>query len=787
MKEIKFISVYMENFKNHLQMEMDFSKNELILLSGGNGSGKSSIIDSLLYALYDETANSNKADSVVNKKIGKNCFVLLKFKVDNDLYEIHRYRKHKKSGNSKYLLKNGNDISGAEIKDTNKLIEQIVMKKDIFFNCMLFSQLTNKPFISMSHSEQKEILDNILSLSVYDEYLAKVDAEIKTIKENSQGTINRNHELSGKYESLSSVLKSEEESLEKLNETTKIKKDELVEKIKEFNTSLKSIEFSKDDYDNLLKEKDELISLIRIYNEKISNQRERYKVELSNLKISIEQQSNLELQTNSKESLLEKESLNGQKLFITNNTNKVKNVKIKSKIDLLKEYNEKLDELKSEYNKQCMQYKILIQSIEGNIKEINNELNFFKENLNNTIEEYTDIKDKFEAEDSICHTCNQSLKTQTSIEKIKAQIVEYEKEIKSSEESISDKQITLTKEQQNLDVYKTLLKEYEDKYKLELSELDEYNVNINLINKDIADIEEKLDIEISEINKQLDIINKSIIASEKAIKEKYESLLKSSQEELVTKHKIIATEWTKEIEICENKKLILDKKIEESTVTRNYIEKIVNDIRNYHKDLENLKNNFLELSTSKEKNIFDLKDQINVIIDEKEKIKNDVDGVNEKLEILNFWKTAFGDTGIKNLILDEAIPILNTKAIELSNMTNNIRVRFTSQQLIKSGDVRNKFDINVLNTKNLSEINEFSAGEKRLSNIIVLLCLRNLLEIMTNTRINLLLLDEILDSLDEDNSNISVDMIKNNFKEYCILLISHTLKPYIFPDKEYIL
>ncbi len=783
----KVISVEFYGYEDVYDMEVEDCHNFVANGIFVHNSGKSSIIDALLYALFDETANSNKADSVVNKKIGKNCFVLLKFMVNDDLYEIHRYRKHKKNANAKYLLKNGKDISGAEIKDTNKLIEQIVMKKDIFFNCMLFSQLTNKPFISMTHSEQKEILDNILSLSVYDEYLAKVDAEIKMIKENSQSTINKNHELSGRYETLSSVLKSEEESLEKLNKITKVKKDELVEKIKELNNSLKSIEFSKDEYDNQLKEKEELSSFIKICEERIKNQREQYKVELINLKVSLEHQNNLELQNESKDLILEKESLNKQKLVITNNTNKVKDVKLKYKSDLLKEWNEKIADLKSEYNKQCLQYKVLIQSIEGTIKELINERTYIEENIKRCLQKYNDIKEKFEAEDSKCHTCNQSLKTQISIEKIQDQIIEYEGVIKDYREQVIDKQKVLSKEQENLNGYKTNLKDYEDKYKLDLSGLDDYDINIQQINEDISNIEDKLNLEISEIENRIEKIDKIILTSETKIKEKFNTTLKSSQEELINKHKIIASEWTKEIESCEGKKLILEDNIEKSTVVRNYIEKVVSDIKNDHKELEYLKNNFIVNSTSIEKNITNYKDQINIIIDEKEKIKSDVDGVNEKLEILNFWKTAFGNTGIKNLILDEAIPILNAKAIELSNMTNNIRVRFTSQQLIKSGDVRNKFNINVLNTKNLSEIDEFSAGEKRLSNIIVLLCLRNLLEVMSNTRINLLLLDEILDSLDEENSNISINMIKNNFRDYCILLISHTLKPYIFADKEYIL
>ena len=54
-----------------------------------------------------------------------------------------------------------------------------------------------------------------------------------------------------------------------------------------------------------------------------------------------------------------------------------------------------------------------------------------------------------------------------------------------------------------------------------------------------------------------------------------------------------------------------------------------------------------------------------------------------------------------------------------------------------------------------------------------------------NTHINIMLLDEILDTLDEENSEIVVNMIKQLSNEHCILLISHTLKSCIVADEDY--
>jgi ABC-type transport system involved in cytochrome bd biosynthesis fused ATPase/permease subunit len=44
-------------------------------------------------------------------------------------------------------------------------------------------------------------------------------------------------------------------------------------------------------------------------------------------------------------------------------------------------------------------------------------------------------------------------------------------------------------------------------------------------------------------------------------------------------------------------------------------------------------------------------------------------------------------------------------------------------------------------------------------------------------------MDEILDSLDPENSSIAVDIMKTLSKEYCVLLISHTHKDWVDADE----
>jgi DNA repair exonuclease SbcCD ATPase subunit len=240
MKEIIFKKLSGENFKCHEKIDFDFENNRLVAIVGNNGSGKTSILDSLFWCLTDETMSGRTGDSVIRKKTGKNCSVILEFDVvesgEKNSYIVENYRKHKSKSDLKLIYKNGEKILGdnPSRKDANAFIEQIISPKDILLNCLVLSQFVKNNFIDMNHSGQKGILDTILQLDQYDTYLEKVKDNIKIIESNISAIELEDASSKAKIETLKEYINNEKSLITNFVQDEKIRIDILTTDMIEF-------------------------------------------------------------------------------------------------------------------------------------------------------------------------------------------------------------------------------------------------------------------------------------------------------------------------------------------------------------------------------------------------------------------------------------------------------------------------------------------------------------------------------------------------------------------------
>lgn len=155
-----------------------------------NGAGKSTILNALVYALFDRPLSKDiKLDELINNVNKKNMEVYVKFHKGNTHYKIVRQRKGR-DGNTVQLWINDELKTLDSIDQTNKfIIEKIIgYSYDVFVRIVVFSA-NHEPFFSLptSGSSQKvtqtDIIEELFSLTslTIKATLAKAD-----IKENEQ-------------------------------------------------------------------------------------------------------------------------------------------------------------------------------------------------------------------------------------------------------------------------------------------------------------------------------------------------------------------------------------------------------------------------------------------------------------------------------------------------------------------------------------------------------------------------------------------------------------------------
>ena len=803
----------MVNFQIHDIMDFDFEKSRLVSIVGTNGAGKTTLFDSFMWCLTGETTKGRTGDSIIKKKIGKNTMVSVYWEDDSANYLCISFRKHKNFADSRFLFKNvGNpfenpkDTSEDQVKenvkivkklledeknillaknrDVLKFVEDLVMPKDILKNCLLFSQFSKKSFVEMSHSEQRDILDKLLLLDKYDSYYKNISTHISDEEEKIKDIINNINNIKSVISRLEVQKQNEKEYF-----------DDAMKRFKDtFENVKKEYENIKEVIESLEKEKGKYVEVVNLYNELLSDQT---KSEISLKNIKDDTLAKINEKTRELENEKEKETLGFNLELVSkkdklkeeiNNFNlevsKVENEKEKTINSIDKKTNEAYNKLTEKYDKEINPLKDEINELISNLKYMKQEYDSLKKDIDEKEKELEEFNIERNKEVPVCKTCGTELTDKDSLKKLdnliksftdnlsksKNKIDEIKTKGEKGKETVLDKKDELKSLEEERDEKR---KEIEDKVeKVKNKKTEELDNNINEIKEKILKTERLLsDIKIHE-NAKL-----------RELHQKYEKLLSSEKEKIEKDSEELLQIENKKLEKIKSKLEDLREKIEDKERIDKELQKQNETKSSIREKLTNIKENTLNEKKRLKTNIENIETEIKENNQEITKKEKSIEKQNKVVNILKFWKEAFSDRGIKNLLLDETIPILQNKANDISKNINGIRVDFDSQSVISSGEFRNKFSVNAVHTSNLSELKEFSGGETRMVDIIVLLCLRHLLETMQSTRINILLLDEILDSLAPENASIIINVIKKLFGNYCIILISHMLLEYIEVDE----
>ena len=174
----------------------DFNRENLTLVLGENldqggddsgsrnGTGKTTIINALSYALYGKALTNIRANNLINKTNSKGMLVTLHFEKNGVDYRIERGR----SPNVlKFFINNQEqelvDESQGDSRQTQKDIDGLLdMSHDMFKHIVALNTYT-EPFLSMRQNDQRAIIEQLLGITILSEKADALKEQTRITKE----------------------------------------------------------------------------------------------------------------------------------------------------------------------------------------------------------------------------------------------------------------------------------------------------------------------------------------------------------------------------------------------------------------------------------------------------------------------------------------------------------------------------------------------------------------------------------------------------------------------------
>ena len=197
---IKIKNLTVRNFMSvgNQTQAIDFDKGQLTLVLGENmdlggddsgarnGTGKTTIINGLSYAIYGQALTNIKRDNLINKINGKGMLCTVTFEKDGLEYHIERGRKPnilRFSINGQEQDLEDLDESQGDSRETQKAIEEMMsMSHDMFKHLVALNTYT-EPFLSMKAGDQRNIIEQLLGITLLSEKAENLKEQIRISKD----------------------------------------------------------------------------------------------------------------------------------------------------------------------------------------------------------------------------------------------------------------------------------------------------------------------------------------------------------------------------------------------------------------------------------------------------------------------------------------------------------------------------------------------------------------------------------------------------------------------------
>ena len=131
-----------------------------------NGTGKTTIINAISYALFGDALTQIRKDNLVNKTNNKDMVVSITFEKNNTTYTIERGRKPAKLRFYINDVEQESNEAQGENRETQQEINRLMGMTHAMFKNIIALNTYTQPFLSTKQAEQREIIEQLLGITL---------------------------------------------------------------------------------------------------------------------------------------------------------------------------------------------------------------------------------------------------------------------------------------------------------------------------------------------------------------------------------------------------------------------------------------------------------------------------------------------------------------------------------------------------------------------------------------------------------------------------------------------